>query len=170
MPLIVWAFSPAPPLGSSPPPWAASRIDVLRPARHAHAALFAVIRVALTLGLGYLARCLCRASSASTRVGEPPASPSPPASRLDRIPPPPPRPAARRRPRPFRTFAHRPALGRRAPRSARRLRHQSPPALPSTAHRRPLRPDPYAALYLGLTQGMGVASMGAVSRLFTRRR
>ncbi len=29
---------------------------------------------------------------------------------------------------------------------------------------------PYAALYLGLTQGMGIASMGAVSRLFTRRR
>jgi putative peptidoglycan lipid II flippase len=29
---------------------------------------------------------------------------------------------------------------------------------------------PYAALYLGITQWMGIASMGAVSRLFTRRR
>jgi len=29
---------------------------------------------------------------------------------------------------------------------------------------------PYAALYLGITQGMGIASMGAVARLFTRRR
>ena len=29
---------------------------------------------------------------------------------------------------------------------------------------------PYAALYLGITQWMGIASMGAVARLFTRRR
>jgi putative peptidoglycan lipid II flippase len=29
---------------------------------------------------------------------------------------------------------------------------------------------PYAALYLGITQWIGIASMGAVSRLFTRRR
>jgi putative peptidoglycan lipid II flippase len=29
---------------------------------------------------------------------------------------------------------------------------------------------PYAALYLGITQWMGIASMGAVGRLFTRRR
>ncbi len=29
---------------------------------------------------------------------------------------------------------------------------------------------PYAAVYLGITQWMGIASMGAVSRLFTRRR
>jgi putative peptidoglycan lipid II flippase len=29
---------------------------------------------------------------------------------------------------------------------------------------------PYAALYLGITQAMGIASLGAVSRLFTRRR
>jgi putative peptidoglycan lipid II flippase len=29
---------------------------------------------------------------------------------------------------------------------------------------------PYAALYLGVTQWMGIASMGAVARLFTRRR
>jgi putative peptidoglycan lipid II flippase len=29
---------------------------------------------------------------------------------------------------------------------------------------------PYAALYLGITQAMGIASLGAVTRLFTRRR
>jgi putative peptidoglycan lipid II flippase len=29
---------------------------------------------------------------------------------------------------------------------------------------------PYATVYLGITQAMGIASMGAVSRLFTRRR
>jgi putative peptidoglycan lipid II flippase len=29
---------------------------------------------------------------------------------------------------------------------------------------------PYAALYLGITQWMGIASMGAVARLFARRR
>jgi putative peptidoglycan lipid II flippase len=29
---------------------------------------------------------------------------------------------------------------------------------------------PFAAVYLGITQAMGIASMGAVSRLFTRRR
>jgi putative peptidoglycan lipid II flippase len=29
---------------------------------------------------------------------------------------------------------------------------------------------PYAALYLGITQWMGIASIGAVGRMFTRRR
>jgi hypothetical protein len=29
---------------------------------------------------------------------------------------------------------------------------------------------PYGALYFGITQWMGIASMGAVGRLFTRRR
>jgi putative peptidoglycan lipid II flippase len=29
---------------------------------------------------------------------------------------------------------------------------------------------PYAALYLGITQWMGIASMGALARLFARRR
>jgi putative peptidoglycan lipid II flippase len=29
---------------------------------------------------------------------------------------------------------------------------------------------PYAVLYLGITQWMGIAMMGAIGRLFTRRR